>query len=243
MRLKLISCEVFLREVCFTVARSLHIVDLEFTPKGAHDKPDFLRGLIQDKINQAEKSEIGYDAILLGFGLCGNSTLGLKARKTPLVIPRAHDCCTIFLGSKEKFIEYFGNRLSSEWTSVGYLERGESYFRELDNDILGNNRSYQELVEQYGEENAKYVWETLHPNIGINKVIYIEVPEFASLGYAKIVEEEARKEGKEFEKIAGDMRLIENLVNGDWNEEEFLVLKPGEEIRAVYDHDLVVTSG
>ena len=33
MRLKLISCEIFHREMCAVVARSPHRVDIEFLPK------------------------------------------------------------------------------------------------------------------------------------------------------------------------------------------------------------------
>ncbi len=37
MRLKLIACEIFYRELCAAVARSVNQVDVEFLPKGLHD--------------------------------------------------------------------------------------------------------------------------------------------------------------------------------------------------------------
>ena len=37
MRLKLISCEVFYREICAAVAHSKQEVDIEFPSKGLHD--------------------------------------------------------------------------------------------------------------------------------------------------------------------------------------------------------------
>lgn len=241
MRLKLIACEVFVRELCHSVALSPHIIDLEFTPKGAHDNSDNLRELIQNKIKETEASETNYDAILLGFGLCGNSILGLKANKIPLVIPRAHDCCTIFLGSKERFLKYFGERLSSQWTSAGYLERGGSILRETDiEDNLGMNKSYQELVEQYGEDNAKYVWETLHPDVGKDKLIYIEMPELTDLGYAKKVEQEAKEKDMGFEIIKGSIKLIKDLVFANWNQDDFLVVEVGQKIKGVYDQKEII---
>ena len=57
MRYKLICCEVFLREACYCIAHSPHTVDPDFTPKGAHDFPNYLNEIIQGKINEAE--EIG----------------------------------------------------------------------------------------------------------------------------------------------------------------------------------------
>ncbi len=53
MTLKLIACEVFYREVCACVAASPHRVDIEFTPKGAHDRSDNLREMLQAKIDAA----------------------------------------------------------------------------------------------------------------------------------------------------------------------------------------------
>ena len=41
-----------------------------------------------------------YDAILLGYGLCGNGLAGVTARHTRLVLPRAHDCIGILMGSR-----------------------------------------------------------------------------------------------------------------------------------------------
>ena len=129
MKLKLICCEVFLREACLILSNSPHTIDPEFTPKGSHDNPAQLRKLLQDKINSIPSSA-GYDAVLLGYGICGNATAGLTAGSVPLIIPRAHDCCTILLGSRERFVECFQKNLSAEWSSAGYMERGENYLRE-----------------------------------------------------------------------------------------------------------------
>ncbi len=130
MHLKLIACEVLLREICHCVAQSPHVIDLDFTEKGDHDRSDYLRGFIQSKIDAAEQSGRKYDAILLGYGLCGNSTADIFARETSVVLPRAHDCCTLFLGSKLRFKEYFAGNPSMPFTSTGYMERGDSYLRE-----------------------------------------------------------------------------------------------------------------
>ena len=124
MLLKLISCNVFQREASWCVARSPHVIDTEYTELGEHVRSAGLRQIIQDKIDATEASGKTYDAILLLFGLCGNSTVGLQARRTRLVIPRAHDCCTILLGSRAKFTEHFGAAPSTPFSSAGYIERG-----------------------------------------------------------------------------------------------------------------------
>jgi hypothetical protein len=248
MTFKLIACEVFYREVCACVAASPHRVDIEFTPKGAHDKSDSLRELLQSKIDAAEAGEQAWDAILLGFGLCGNSTRGLAARKTRLVIPRAHDCCTIFLGSRERFRENFKDNPSLPFSSTGYMERGGSSVHDASVSIIpGLGDKYEEYVRQYGEENAKYIMESLTASVSHAvdgqadiRWVFIDVPELSHLGFAEKCRAEAEASGRQFVLLPGDMRLVRGLVNGQWDPSEFLVVEPGQKIGAVYDWDEIL---
>lgn len=248
MVLKLIACEVFYREACASVASSPHRVDIEFTPKGAHDRSDSLRELLQGKIDAAEAADQKYDAILLGFGLCGNSTLGLRARTTRLVIPRAHDCCTIFLGSRGRFREHFKDNPSLPFSSTGYMERGGSSIHDASISIIpGLGAKYEEYVAQYGEENAKYILESLTASVSHAvdgqadaRWVFIDVPELAHLGYADRCRAEAAASGHEFVLLPGDMRLVRGLVHGAWDPAEYLVVEPGQKIGGVYDWDEIV---
>jgi len=86
MRLKIISCEVFTREICEAAARSVHQVDLVFLPKGLHDIGcSGMRERLQPAIDGVDTSL--FDRILLGYGLCNNGIAGLIARGVPLVVP------------------------------------------------------------------------------------------------------------------------------------------------------------
>jgi len=226
-----------MRNVCLAIAKTPHIVDPEFTELGAHENSNSLRMLIQRKIDETEGQK--YDAILLGYGLCGNSTAGLIARSIPLVIPKAHDCCTLFLGSRERFAEYFGDNLSSQWSSEGYMERCGSYLRDTDTGrLLGLDKEYEEYVALYGEDNARYIWETLHPRDRSGELVYIETPGLEHLGYLDEVKKKAEEEGKRVKRIQGDMRLIEGLLKGEWDEKEFLIVPPGRRIKALYGYDV-----
>ncbi len=99
MFLKVIACEIAHREICFAAARSRNLMDLEFLPQGHHDRPCVGRAHVQECIDAVPAGK--FDAILIGYGLCSNILVGLTTQHTPLVIPRAHDCITFFLGSKE----------------------------------------------------------------------------------------------------------------------------------------------
>jgi hypothetical protein len=243
MYYKLIACDVLTREVCYCLARSPHTVDVEFTEKGQHEDSDRLRILLQEKIDGAAKNGTPYDAILLAYGLCGNATARLEARDIPLVLPRAHDCCTLYLGSRRRFAELFADNPSRPFSSAGYMERGDSYLHDGDTGrLLGLDRSYDEFVVQYGEENARYIMETLTLSRDAHtddKVIYIDVPETSMERYAALCRETAEKDGRQFIRVGGDIRLICKLVEGSWDE-EFLIVEPGQKTRAVYDWEEII---
>ena len=123
MKLKLISCEVFYREFNMAVARSPHTVDAEFLPKGLHDiGTTGMRDRIQAAVDRVDTS--AYDAILIGYGLCNNGIVGLSSSDKPLILPRAHDCITLFLGSRERYLDYFQNNPGVYFQTTGWIERG-----------------------------------------------------------------------------------------------------------------------
>jgi len=242
---KLIACNVFFREICAEAALSPHVIDLEFTEKGEHDRPDILRTMLQEKIDAASASG-KYDAVLLAFGLCGNALAGIAGGNIRLVIPRAHDCCTIFLGSKTRFVQYFKDNPSRPFSSVGYRERGDSSVRTSDvHNMIGLNKTYEEYVRLYGEENADYLMETLSPVKNSGKeteIFFIDMPETAFLGIAEKCRTEAEAEGKTFTCVEVDRRLIRGLLKpaDGWNRDDYLIVEPGEKIVPTYDWEEVI---
>ncbi len=245
MLLKLIACNVFLREACLCVSRSPHVFDVEFTELGEHVHSDTLRASLQARIDAADSAGKAYDAILLLFGVCGNATVGLQAGRVPLVLPRAHDCCTILLGARERFVEHFGDHPSTPFSSAGYLERGDYFLRVEDGEnklFVGD--AFAALVEQYGEEDARYVWETMHPEPAEgHPAVFIDLPETAHLGYAEEFRVKAAAEGRACTRLDGDIRLIRGLIDGEWSAAEYLTVPAGQRITGVYDYTEVVRAG
>jgi hypothetical protein len=216
------------------------VIDVQFLEIGEHVNSDRLRTKIQEAIDRSEHATHEYDAVLLGFGLCGNSINGIRAGKCPLVVPRAHDCCTILLGDRKEFERRFRDRPSTPFSSTGYLERSE-YFIRGENGELRFTTEFQALVDQYGEENARYIWDTMYAKAEQSEVaVFIDIPETASLNAFEKFEEKAMREGKRIERLPGSLAILRNLTDGNWDDDAFLVVKPGETIQGVYDWDLVI---
>jgi hypothetical protein len=87
LRLRCIGCEVLARPLYLAAATSRHIVDVELLRRGLHDVPVNLRDRLQAMILETEAA--AYDAVVLGYALCGQATAGLRAGTIPLVVPRA----------------------------------------------------------------------------------------------------------------------------------------------------------
>jgi len=246
VRLKLISCEVLFREMCAVVARSPHQVDVEFLPKGLHDiGSERMCGQLQEAVDRVDSAR--YEAVLLGYALCGNGVAGLVARSLRLVIPRAHDCITLLLGSRDRYLSYFDQNSGVYFRSTGWLERGKSLVQLAPDSVRRNNPvgySLDELVARYGEENGRYLHEQLNQyKRTYNQLTFIETGLEPDSSFEQQARAEAESSGWHFEKVQGDLSLLERLVRGDWDERDFLVVPPGARVTPTYDEGIAGFEG
>jgi hypothetical protein len=236
MRLLLIGCGLLLRELSDAIVRSPHLIDATFLPAGLHDTgAKSMRHRLQQEIDAADISK--YDAIVLGYALCGMGLAGLKAPGIPLVLPRAHDCITLLMGCREKYSEYFKANNGVYFRSVGWVERG----REM-HDQLGANGLTQDrdaLIAKYGEDAGQFLYEeaTRYHN-SYSKLTYIRTGSQFDKQFAKQARAEADEKKWAYEEMDGDLSLFRRLLAGDWSA-DFLEVPPGHEIAATYDEEIV----
>lgn len=239
MRLKCIACEVLARPLYLSAARSAHIVDIELVPKAQHNHPAVLRSLLQERIDAAEGQN--YDAIVLGYGLCGQSTAGLFARSLPMVIPRAHDCITLFLGSRARYQEQFERIPGTYWYAQDYIERDENGAALSLGSGLGLDvqAEYDSYVEKYGKDNADYLMEVMGSwQKHYQRAAFIDMGISDSTQAESKAREEARQRGWAYERLTGDLVLMRRLLEGDWDD-DFLIVQPGSKISMTYDERVV----
>jgi hypothetical protein len=244
MRLKVMCCEVFYREICSLMATSPHQCDVEFLPKGLHDLgAEKMSARLQEVLEAVDPDR--YDAVAMVYGLCNNGTVGVVAPKLRLVIPKAHDCIALFLGSRGRYREYFDAHPGTYYRTSGWLERDDASSAG-DTTIpqqLGLTTSYEQLVEQYGEENAKYVMEMMGGGEQhYDRLTFIRMGIEGEDRFRDQARDEAEQKQWQFEELKGDMGILRKLIYGEWDD-EFLVLEPGESLEPSYDEQVVRKCG
>lgn len=242
MRLMLISCEIFYREMCAAVARSVNQVDVAFLPKGLHDVGrDNMLPRVQEAVDRVDPRR--YEAVLLGYGLCNNGIAGLAARSIPIVIPRAHDCITLFFGSSDRYMRYFNEHPGTYFLTTGWLERSQAAgeLRQLSiQHRTGMDLTYEELVSKYGEDNAKFLYDTLcAPLKNYGRFTYINMGIEPDDRFERQARAEADRQQRDFERVEGDMGVFHRLLDGPWSEQEFLVLQPGRRVVVRLDQGII----
>ena len=246
MRLKLVACEICYREMCAAAARSINQVDIEFLPKGLHDIGQAgMCGRLKEVLAAVDQGQ--YDAILLGYALCSNGLVGVTADRIPLVVPRAHDCITLFLGSKERYLDYFQSHPGVYFKTSGWIERGQGLIQYREDSIAqksGMMQTFEELAAKYGEDNARYLYEQLcDMTRNYSGMTYIEMGVEPDDRFERQARQQAAERGWKFEKLAGDMTLIRQLVDGPWDDARFLVVPPRGRIAASFDESIIKVEG
>ncbi|HEX9060377.1 MAG TPA: DUF1638 domain-containing protein [Clostridia bacterium] len=214
MSIKIIACEVIKEEIL--AVQKLGNVDFEFVGMGFHLNPDKLKIELQRLLNSGS----GYSRIILSFGLCGGAAKGLKA-PVPLTIPRIHDCIPLILGSKRRFDELRSMENGTLYLSCGWMKGERSFLSE-----------YNRTVEKYGEETALDIYKRMYD--GYKRVLFVST---GSEKGCTCMEESKRIAGilnLKHETLCGDLSYIKKIVNGPWDDSDFINIEPGEVIKEEY---------
>lgn len=226
-RFRFIVCRVLQREAYLVAARAGAIVDIVTMPQGLHNEPDRLRSELQQAMAvTADSQGNAYDAVLLGYALCSNGIVGLTC-PLPMVVPRGHDCVTLLLGSKERYRQYFDTHKGIYWYSAGWIEHNVQPGRERYETTL---RGYR---EKYGADNAQYLMEMEQNWMReYSWATFVDWGLPLSEQYRSFTRESAEYLHWNFDELKGDPGLMQSLVEGEWDDERFLIVPPGKKIVA-----------
>jgi len=180
-----------------------------------HVNPARLRSTLQAAIDSTGGK---YETIILGYGMCSQGILGLRAEGCRLVAPRVDDCIALFLGSSAAYGHQCRTEPGTYYLSKGWIEVGDTPFKEHDR-----------LIEKYGRERAELVFKALMGSY--KRLALINTGGYGLEKYREYARSVAERFGLRFEEIDGSDALLRKLVTGPWDE-DFVVLEAGETFRA-----------
>lgn len=238
LRLALVACQVFTREISALIAMTRAEVSPKFLPKGLHNLPsrDMLER-VQAAVDQASAEPV--DAVVLAYGLCNRGLAGITARNMPLVVPRAHDCISVFLGSPARHRRTIEEEPGTYFLTSGWIERSRNGAELEQLSIarrLGLDLSDEQLVARYGAENAAYLKQQLGGGSErYTRLAYIPMGVEPDDRFETAARKRAEAKGWRFEKMPGDISVLRRLLDGDWDDDAFQTVLPGERLGSRHD--------
>lgn len=207
----IIACETLREELSLIMDARSCSYPVVWVDAGKHVWPDKLRAAIQEALDALPPS---CTTALALFGFCGNAMVGIRSPDHVLVLPRAADCIPLFLGSQA----------AREAAGVRTYFFTEGYLRSAGNIAT----EFKETAKRHGKKYALRVIKMMMEHY--RNIAVIDTGAFET---ARVLEELAdlsQTINIPVSVIPGNLRLINALLAGDWNRDEFLVIPPGETV-------------
>lgn len=206
-------------------------IDTEYLDGGLHEVPNELRSRLQEKIDEASKSD-DYDRIAVGYGICGRGTVGLYARNTPLTIPKVHDCISLFLGSDAAYRREFKENPGTYYISGGWFEEqvqplGNKIKPAHSKDEVLRKAGFDHFKKKYGEKNAEEIAKFYNSwQKNYSRSAFIDTGAGDREKYSAYAEDLSKEFDWEFKRIEGTRHLLELIISEDKSTKEMLFVPP-----------------
>jgi hypothetical protein len=228
-----IACSVLEDEIREFAAGLPHIAALHFLPQGLHNEPARLRERLKETVAAIETEGRAHE-IALAYGVCSRGIENIPLRRCRMIVPRAHDCITLLLGSKERYQEYQQKNPAIYWYSPGWNKchaaPGPDRFAKL----------RAEFLKKFPEEEADYLVEMekeLHAHYTTAAYVDLGVGDAdANIAYTRRC---ACWMGWDFLQVRGDPQLLRDLLAGVRDDERFLTVEPRQFVQLSIDDRVI----
>lgn len=212
-RTKIIACQVFVEELRSLLPADVEIDTLEMS---LHERPRSLQQMLQQHIDASEDC----DTIILGYGMCGQAAVGLRATHCRLVLPRADDCISMFLGSRAAYRAQHEQEPGTYFLTKGWVGSG----------VTTPFSTYDAVRERWGAERADRIMGTMlgrYRRLAFVRTGSADDALADARGQARAT---AGRFGLRYEEIEGSRDLVHPLLHGPWDE-RFIVVPRGGTVR------------
>jgi hypothetical protein len=206
-----LACQTLKDELCMAMRETEINYPVFYIEPALHNTPNALQRRIQEELNRMGNAS----KILLVFGFCGNSLLGIKSSIATLVIPKVDNCISLLLGSgatKKKI----SKEMETYFLAKGWLG--------CENNLI---KEFEYCVNRYGQAGALRIMKIMVRNC--KRLLLIDTGTYPVDSIIAQTREFAAELGMCHEVVSGSPRLLHKLLLGPWDE-EFIILEPGQEL-------------
>lgn len=211
-----VACRIFEPELEFVRRQRRSGVEIRYLDQSLHRQPHEMPRLVQEAVDAAAEYA---SQIVLGYGLCSNGIVGVRAPRQGLVVPRAHDCITLFLGSRQLYARAFRERPGTYYLTAGWIAEKKDPLGVLEDEYVP--RVGRETAEWALREELKHY---THITLIDTKVADLEPARRRAMDTAEYLQ-------KEYAEVEGLLAYFEKILFGPYEKEDFFLLEPGEEVR------------
>ncbi len=215
----LISCDIIRPEIEALCAELAPQTRLHFLDQDLHRTPERMPAIIQQAIDEAAEAEVA--RVVLGYGLCSNGLVGVKAPPQGLIVPRVHDCVALVLGSRAAYEQQFNACPGTYYLTASWID--------ADKDPLGTMEN--EYAPKLGPDVAE--WGMREELRHQTRIALVDCG--VCRGECERVRNRARANaeffGKEYEELRGSADYLRRLFTGPYPPEDFIELAPGDVVR------------
>jgi len=186
-------------------------VQVIYLPQNLHRKPEQMPEIIQNKIEQIK---VNASKIVLGYGLCSNGVVGVKAPSQGLYIPKTHDCISLYLGSLKRYYKVFHQNPGTYYLTKSWIDANVDPLGLMEN----------EYKNRVGEEDAKWTLDQELKNY--THICFINTNITDTKKYRERAKKNAEVFNKKYIELESSYDYLRKILYGPYDRSEFLYIKP-----------------
>ncbi|WP_411678665.1 DUF1638 domain-containing protein [Clostridium thailandense] len=208
----ILACRTIEPEVKLAMEKTCVQYPVYWVESGLHNVPQKLHDALEENLKALPENT----TVLMAFGFCGNTVLGLHTGSHCVIIPKADDCITLILGSAERRKNMEGEK-GTYFLTPSWLKDEANIWNE-----------YKHALNKYGEKRAKRIMQVMFKNY--ERIMAIETGTYDAAAFFEICKKVSADLELKPESCSGTTAWLEKLLTGPYDE-NFLISEPNSVIR------------
>lgn len=191
-------------------------VEIRYLDQGLHMTPRKMAPAIQEQIDQVSGD---CTEVVLGYGLCANGIVGVRAPEQGLYVPRCHDCIALFMGSFKAYQRAIKKQPGTFYLTAGWIEGRKDPLSYMEDRYVP--RMGRQTAEWGMKEELKHYTHFVLINTGAGNLAFLRKQTLYNAAFF----------GKQYEEMSGSLSIFKKIVLKPLDGDDFFFITPGRTIQ------------